>query len=258
MTDTTSKPFIIWTMRRTGGTTFANLLMDLSRWPRVIHEPFNYDRAFGEVSRRWYENRDLDRTRADLDRTLSPKPLIKHCHEIHGRRFNRLLLEATLRHAYAHIELRRRNEVDRLLSLQLAQITGVWGKMGSGEVYRRILAGEAGELRFDIEAALEHMEKCALSTRRIRSLLKKAGVPLLTVWFEDLYSDLQRGRQVVAETLAFLEFDETTFGAHSAEIGEALLTKGQNSARILDKVVNIDEARARLTEKYRELEDGAA
>ena len=37
-----SRPFIVWTMQRTGGTALAQTLMGLSEHPAAEHEPFNW------------------------------------------------------------------------------------------------------------------------------------------------------------------------------------------------------------------------
>ena len=43
----TKRPFIIWTLRRTGGTILA------AHIGVKHHEPFNKDRIFGDVSKAW-------------------------------------------------------------------------------------------------------------------------------------------------------------------------------------------------------------
>ena len=43
-----SKPFFIWMMRRTGGTSLSSLLMTMSEFQGGEHEPFNEDRQYGK------------------------------------------------------------------------------------------------------------------------------------------------------------------------------------------------------------------
>ena len=56
--DKRTRPFIIWTLRRTGGTNLATRLMALSQYPKLEHEPFNPDRVHGHVTRNWVEHCD--------------------------------------------------------------------------------------------------------------------------------------------------------------------------------------------------------
>jgi len=241
-------PFVIWTMRRTGGTTLADLLMTLSEHPRCTHEPFNWDRAFGWVSKAWNEDADPVALRTNMKRVLHKRPNIKHCHEIHPQELNACLLEETLTRDYRHIILDRRAEADRILSLELAKQTGAWGKMGAAEKYRAFLAGEAHLDPIDLVAATRHMAHCATKRRRLAALLDQAGVTPEVVYFEEVYSDFEAGRARVERLLAFLGIDPAGHDDYTVRLETALLHRGQNSAQMLALVPGIEAARARLAE----------
>jgi hypothetical protein len=252
-----SRPFIIWTMRRTGGTTLADTLMTLSEHPRVKHEPFNEDRIFGAVATGWYKNHDRVQTRADLLDVLTGRPLIKHCFEIHERPFNRLILNVTNRLGYAQMLLTREDEVARILSLELAKSTGVWGKMGSERGYAKVREGEAGEIRFDIDAARRHLEKCFSDWAWLAEQMAEIGVTPHQLRFEELYTSVDEGRAAVGRALDFLGFPPGTLEAHRREVDNAIHHRGQNSAAMLSYVANIDETRTALATRLAELRQAA-
>ncbi|MDP2086266.1 MAG: hypothetical protein Q8K20_13785 [Gemmobacter sp.] len=242
-----SIPFVIWTFRRTGGTTLTDLMMDLSEHPRIDQEPFNWDRCFGAVSKHWFETRDTARLEADLDALLADTPLIKHCHELHPDGFNDALFAAAHRHGYRQLVLDRRDEVGRMLSLELAQMTGAWGKMGSAERYARVERGDDVLPPIDIPAALGHMRLCQARRHALRARIDAAGVPVPVVLFEDLYTcPIEEGRPRVRAILQDLGLTRNDPAGVRQRITQALRWRGQGSARILPFVPNLDAARDAL------------
>ncbi|MEP2529975.1 hypothetical protein [Shimia sp.] len=241
-----STPFVIWTMRRTGGTTLTDLLMTLSEYPKVEHEPFNEDRIFGPISIEWYAHKEPARTVGALETAVRAHPLIKHCFEIHGLRFNNLLLRNLNRLGYRQIILRREDEVARILSLQLAEATGVWGKMGSERGYAYFREEGAPELRFDIAAAQAHLEHCFKRWTWLEQKMLDVGITPFQLRFEDLYGDLERGKETVRKVFDHIDIPPDSFEEHKQTIENALRYKGQNSGSVMSLVKNIDEAQARL------------
>lgn len=244
-----SRPFIIWTMRRTGGTTLTGLLMRLSEHPNAQHEPFNADRQLGRVVQHWRQSSDAKQLAADFDEVLAPRPLIKHCYEIFAQPFNAALLAATERAGYRHVILDRRGEVDRILSLELAKITGAWGPKQAADRYDAFEQGTAQMPPIDIDTALKHMGRCHQQRQTLEKLMHAAGVRPHVVYFEDIYADPDAGRAEIARLLEFLELDPSTQDDYDQRLSDALLNKGQNSAKMMGFVPNIDEARKQL-EKF--------
>ena len=106
-------------MQRTGGTTLAALLANLSEHPGVQHEPFNAERIFGHVTEGWVADRDPVAMRAALVEALAERtPVIKHCHELVPAPVNEELMRVASGLGYRHMVLDRRAEVDRILSLE--------------------------------------------------------------------------------------------------------------------------------------------
>lgn len=245
-----SKPFFIWTMRRTGGTTLTDLLMKLSEYPKIQHEPFNQDRIFGWVSTAWYEHRDVERTRRDLNEVLKDNPLIKHCFEIHGPKFNKLLLEVLRERGCRQMLLLRDDEVSRIMSLQLAQATGVWGKMGSEKGYARFCDDGAPELFFDLEDAREQLDSSIANWAWLKQQMEGLGIEPYRLRFEDLYDDVQAGMETVRKVLQHLDFPPEIYTENIEQIENILRFKGQNSAAKFSLVQNADAVRNALQARY--------
>lgn len=244
-----STPFAIWTMRRTGGTTLTDLLMKLSEYPTIAHEPFNGDRIFGHVSTNWYEHKDEAKTRAALRSMLQARPLLKHCFELHGHRFNALLLSTLQELGYRQILLTREDEVARILSLQLAEATGAWGKAGSERRYAIFQGEDAPELRFDIAAAQAHLEHCFKSWKWLEKTLDAQGITPFRLRFEDLYQDLESGKETVHAVFDHIDLPPETFAEQIETVENALRYRGQNSNAMMALVTNIDSARLQLQKR---------
>ena len=243
-----SYPYIIWTMRRTGGTTLAALLATLSEHPGVAHEPFNPDRLFGAIATAWAQDPDPERLHAELTEVLARRPLIKHCYELHPAPFNEILLEVATGLGYRHMVLDSRAEVDRIQSLELAKITGVWGPDEAEAAYDRIARGEEVLAPIPVPQAVQHMRFCASARARLTAQFDALGVDPHVVFFEDVYAgpDPEAGISRVYAILRFLEIDPKAHPKSYAMIVDALTNKGQKTRRIMDAVPNLDEAQAAL------------
>lgn len=179
-------PFIIWTLRRTGGTNLAKALFSRSACPSVQHEPFNTDRLYGAITQAWL--RDHDRAALDrgLDQLCAGKPLLKHCVEIMPRALNDALVEATLKNGYRHLFLYRRNPLDRLLSLHFASRSGIWGKRPASE---QVLDEAFFAAPLPIAKLLAHEKQCRLELEHLYEQICRQGQRPLVVAFEELYGD---------------------------------------------------------------------
>lgn len=245
-----SDPYVIWTMRRTGGTTLAGLLNGLSEHPGVQHEPFNAERVFGHVSQAFLENGDLEQLRSDLMDCLAPRPVIKHCYELTSEAFNRVFLEVTTQLGYRHIVLDRRSEVDRIVSLELAHLTGAWGGEGAKKIYPAIEAGEVILKPINLKRALNQMELCHTRRQQLAQITAATDPAPFVVYFEDVYTDPQEGRALIERLLAFLGIRPEDHADYTRRINDALLRRGQNTARILQAVPDFDEMRTKLHETH--------
>lgn len=241
-----SAPFLIWTMRRTGGTTLAALLTTLSEHPGIQHEPFNAERKLGAVTTRWREGRDPARLRSDIETSLAHRPVLKHCHELMPPELNRTLMEVANDLGYRHIVLDRRAEADRILSLELAKLTGAWGGKDAKRIYTEIEAGEVSLPSLNIEEAVAHLRFCRKRRSEVRDLFATTGQQPHVIYFEDIYHDPDAGRTRVGALLEFLGIEPDDHPEYEKQLTEALLHRGQNSARIMSAIPNITAARRAL------------
>ncbi len=239
-------PFIIWTLRRTGGTTLAQLMMEMSPSEVYRHEPFNFDRPYGWVGEEWSKTKDLDLLQTNVNKAFEELPLIKTAYEMQGVPINKAIMRTAIANGYRHVVLDRRAEVDRLLSLELAKQTGVWGKMGAQKRYAMYESGEAQMEPFDIDWLLRHLAYCRKLRGTLQQIMIEMGVTPFVVYFEDVYTDHMAGRKVINRLVRHLGLPVEKDKDYHQKVGNALKFKGQNSARMMDFVPNIAEARAAL------------
>lgn len=196
-------PFIIWTFRRTGGTNLGRALFERAPFQGAQHEPFNADRAFGQVTREWLANRDEAALRAALTDICSRQVLIKHCLEVTPPVLNRLLAEAATAAGYRHLFLCRRRPLDRLLSLHFARRSGIWGKE---QARKAMVDAEIFRAPLPIDELVAHEEACRKEMLASFTQLRQLGANPLVLNFEDLYvsDDVAAARRQVRAVLAAL------------------------------------------------------
>lgn len=241
-----SYPYIIWTMQRSGGTAVADLLGAFSEHQSIQHEPFNLERRFGQLTRAWLEQFD----RADLERgvmeALQDRPVIKHCYELVPSAVNAALLNVARLLGYRHVLLERESEVDRVLSLQLARITGAWGKEEAKRAYDLILSGEDRLDAIDVSEAKKHLHHCLERKDRLRKVMAHDPSAFFALSFAEVFSDSSEGSRQIDGVLNFLGITPKSTSTVQQKVDLMRAHSGQNSAQILPHVPNIKEARAAL------------
>lgn len=202
--DQKKKPFIIWTVQRTGGTNLANMLFKRSPQPVTQHEPFNGDRVFGNVVAAWHANKDSGQLDASLKDIATRGVLIKHCLEMFDLEFNMALASAMNSKGYRHLFLFRRNSLDRLLSLHFAKVTGVWGKPKSNNVDNKV---KPFMEPVPIKQLLAHEKRCIFLMTSIHNYIQELGGPILSLAFEDIYleEDNKRACERIFNLLNWLD-----------------------------------------------------
>lgn len=241
-----SDPYVIWTLRRTGGTTLGTLLSRLSEHPSTQHEPFNKDRVFAHVSQGFAQSGDVGQLRGDLRKALAGRPVIKHCYELMSPAFDAVFLEVTTALGYRHIVLDRRRETDRIISLELAYLTGAWGSDAARDIYPAIEAGEVTLAAMDAQRATSQMRMCHNRRSVLAQQMTAMGQRPFVVYFEDVYADPQAGAALIGRLLAYLGIRPEEHPDYEAQLSTALLHSGQNSARILQAVPNLEAVRTQL------------
>jgi len=244
-TNSVSHPFFIWTMRRTGGTTLTDMLMELSEHPKTDHEPFLLGRSLGSITQDYIDG-NIGQVRSALREVFGKKTLIKHCYEILGEEFNDLLMKELLEFPdYRHILLLRRDETSRMLSLMLALQTDVWGKHGSEWVYQQIRSGKRALEPFDLERLKSEEDAAIARTRHLKALFNENKIDLEVIYYEDLYREGERKDRMMRlrRLLALLEIDIETFRSKREWIRHMMFDRSQRSHSVLGYVPNFEEAR---------------
>ena len=180
-------PYLILTLRRTGGTSLARFLNRVSPFPGVQHEPFNLERVWGATTRAFRESGDRDALEAAVTARLESRPNIKHCIEIVPFALTRALIEAAQAHDYRLFVLTRRNEARRIASLELARATGAWGPRQAATIYPEIRAGRRSPRPIDPEAARRRMGHDAAALGRVLAHLRHRSLDWHWLVFEELY-----------------------------------------------------------------------
>ncbi|MFM2199943.1 MAG: hypothetical protein RLZZ505_3375 [Verrucomicrobiota bacterium] len=203
------KPFIIWTLRRAGGTNLGQALFKLSKFNAIEHEPFNIDRIHGKIHLEWRELHNIQETSAAIDKILSTNPLIKHCFEITPHEINKLLAEISTHYGYRHLFLYRELPTDRLLSLNYAQKTGVWGAKQKEEIN---IDEKIFEEKIDIDRLLNHENESRNEMTRIHGLLRDLNAEVMCLSFEELYynNSYDEAMAKVQSTFNFLNINSNT------------------------------------------------
>lgn len=122
------KPFIIWTLQRTGGTNFTNKLVKLSGLKKTQDEPFNRKRELGYITTEWLQDGNKKRLRESIRDVYNSGRCIKHSMEQVPWAVSEALAMESRSAEYNHLFLYRKNPLHRLLSLEYARRTGVWGR----------------------------------------------------------------------------------------------------------------------------------
>lgn len=208
------RPFIIWTLQRTGGTNLARRLFETcgllpadreggaggSAWLELVtdqwklHEPFNYggqSRTFGEITRHWVEGQDHDRLAREIGEIVDLKLPLKHCVEMVPWTVTETLAKAAVDAGYVHIFLFRKEALGRLLSLHFAKMSGVWGAHFANQaelddrIYREPLP---------IDELLRHESFCVHILDKVWGLFRSLGVPAFALAYEDIYRETDGNR----------------------------------------------------------------
>ena len=188
---------IIWTFRRTGGTNLTSAIIKSLGGKAVEHEPFNTDRVYGSITTQWKKTSNIDQLRASLREIFLQNISFKHCLEIIPMEMNSLLLELATEYGYKHLFLYRESAADRLLSLNYAMKTGIWGSKGQTPIEH---AKDVFAEPVNISKLLNHEATCRHNMQIIYAdLISKGGTPI-AISFESIYKrSLQYSKALVKE-----------------------------------------------------------
>lgn len=198
---------IIWTLRRTGGTNFTNWLTELLKDQLKIlqHEPFNFDRIYGWISKNFKEGQ-IEKTEESIKEILSNHCLIKHCVETVPRDLNFILAAISKELNYINLFLYRKNSAERILSLHFAKQTNLWGY--KQVINENTINKELDTLNKVLQRLLPLMDlfrQDEYDRKLLRDVyykLKSKNAPVFEFTYEELYlDDLKNINEKIVEFL---------------------------------------------------------
>ena len=246
--------FAVWTMQRTGGTTFTTLLDAMHPRP-AVHEPFNGRHARSEFAEdiALIENGQMGRH--------FPAYNIKHCYEYSDDTFNERLFGLLDRAGYFSVFLEREDHLARIESLALAELTGAYGVTRSADLYPRIESGELVLEEIDIPRMIRHLKRSLSNSRHVRAMLAEADYPVVS--YEQIFSgspDAIESRILkIKDTMiaAGVAMDNTTEEYRDLK-DRYIRERHQNSRSISSFVPNIVSFRTAVREVLSEVESDTA
>lgn len=237
------KPWVIMTLRRTGGTSLTTFLSRVSTFPTIEHEPFNKFRLLGNVTQAFRDTGDISGLEASIGTALEKRPNIKHCIEVVPIEITRALIDAALERDYHFIVLARRNEARRLSSLLLAQATDVWDREKASEIYPRIVSGEIKPTPIDLDSVQGMVRQNALAMGRTLTMLRNRGINFDWLLFEELY---EAADPVEKQALDLARRMNIEVAPDDPVLSEVFAPGGQKSVNIAPYVENYQAAVKRL------------
>ncbi len=246
-----SRPFIIWTMQRTGGTALAELLMEMSEHRSAEHEPFNWarksPRQFWPMTEAWNKTRDHVALSGELDAILAQNFLIKHCYELLQMPFNQHLMQATAKTRYRHVHLLRRDETARLTSKFIAESQGTWFRDYARKVFAEVADGQRALPSLPVDDMVKHFRHCRDATETVSGWLADMGADSRRVYYEDLYEGDRDTRLAhLLGLLNFLGFTQADVDRHRFVMEAKIFHAGQETRNVAAYVPNLEAARAAL------------
>jgi hypothetical protein len=181
-------PFLILTLRRTGGTATTGIVGRISRYRTIQHEPFNIDRLFGHIHAAFATHGDTTALFQSMERALERKSNIKHCIELVPYALTAELINVCSSLGYKFILLTREDEVKRQSSLALALSTSDWGPKGRRDIYTEIVSGRRTAHAIDLAAMEERVVRDNDALIFTIKFFKDRNIPYLSITFEDIFA----------------------------------------------------------------------
>lgn len=200
------RPFIIWTLQRTGGTNLTKHLAKRTPFKPIHPEPFNKPRIYGEVSKAWLADRNPEALRASVAEVVAKNEGIKHCVEMVPLEVSRALAETSAAAGWRHMFLYRREPLGRVLSKEYAERTKVWGP---SHIDKAENDAEAFVEPLNVEHLLKEETRNVDWLNRISKQLSTTGATVATMAYEDLYGpDADKAALALARLLGALNLSQ--------------------------------------------------
>lgn len=232
------KPWLILTLRRTGGTSLTSALSKASSFPTIEHEPFNFDRLWGDVSAGFCDSGQVETLNQAIAAKLQNHPNIKHCFEFLPTPITLALITQAQRMEYHIILLTRRDEAKRQLSLSLALATDAWGAKQAAKVYPRIKSGEHAIAPIDLQKLRNRVQRDYRALGKTLIWLRNRKIPFDWLLFEELYQGTEPLSVQVCDLAARIGISLTQDDPRLAVLAKS---NGQKSIEIAEHIPNYKE-----------------
>lgn len=197
-----SPPFIIWTLQRTGGTNLAHKLIRKSGLKKTQDEPFNKKRELGYITCNWLEEGDKSKLKEHMEEVCKSQRCIKHCVEQVPWEISEELARQSLIAGYKHLFLYRKNPLNRLLSMEYARRTGVWGP---SHIHKAEKDNLIFEKPLNINRLCIHEKRCSELLYFVWNLLLSNGATPMCLAYEEIYGeDYQLAKTKIINVLSYL------------------------------------------------------
>jgi hypothetical protein len=246
-------PLIIWTFRRTGGTSLRGILFWLSGRDSLQDEAFNDDppRQLGHITSAYRVSQDEAALRAGVRAAMAGRPNLKHCIENVPFRLNSVLVEETAALGYQNVVLLRLNEVERQISLEMALALGAWGPDEAREIYEEVRAGRQAVPPLRTKVMERQAESDAAALGKLVRLFMINGIVPITVFFEALYAGDKPTRCAAFRRLAAAVGIPGAAALADDVFHKAAIESGQDSASMKTFFPNYAAASAALADVIR-------
>lgn len=218
------QPWLILTLRRTGGTSLTTFLSSTSKFATVQHEPFNSDRIFGEVSTRAQRARSSEDLENDIADLLVGRPNMKHCFEVVPLAVTQALINVCVREDYRIMFLTREKESSRILSLAMAMSTGAWGPEEAEQIYPQIMSGELEPKTISIDTIRNRINTDYSTLGKVITMLRNRKVDYDWYTFEEIYfGDVpveELALEIASKHGVVIESDDPRLEAFSQQSGQ--------------------------------------
>lgn len=220
-------PFVVWTLQRTGGTNLTQKLMFKSGLKPREHEPFNKKRELGDITRAFLKKQDRHALWHAIEEVCSEPRPIKHCLEQVPWDISEALATCATQAGYRHLFLYRKNPLARLLSVEYAKRTGVWGPRHLDKASND---AEAFKKPLDVPALVAHEQRCNQLLHHAWDTLTANGAAPVALAYEDAYSeDEEFARRCLLDVIAYLGLSTST--RRDQKLVDAVRDRGHQGTR---------------------------
>jgi hypothetical protein len=245
----TLRPVVMWTLRRTGGTSLMTLMTKASGLPCWEHEPFNIERTHGSVTKAWNSTNDLDVLRTSIEQIISQEKSIKHCVELVPFPVNDELFRATVRFGYQHLILLRKDEIARIQSLLLARVTDAWGPEKAKQIYSTLSPEKIDLRKINLDSAVNQTMRDWASMGQIFILHAIHKIQPNVVFFEDIFTGNYDDRVLRANTV-FSALGYDLKSAKNEDVEKYIGNNSQNSESVYSQLEGLREIVERVRKRF--------